>query len=71
MLIERPDRKAAGVSGCLQHKRRHCADQHCLGHTLCAVAADVAGDLTAPGGMTDMDHVFRSSSSTSVARSSA
>ena len=35
------------------------ADQHRLGHALGAVAADVAGDFAAAGGVADVDRVLQ------------
>ena len=49
--------QAPGVCGCLQHDRRHGANQHRLGDALRAVAADVAGDFSAAGGVTHVDCV--------------
>src|SRR5581483_7168099 len=56
-LVERLDRETAGVGGRLQHQRGDGADKHGLGHAPGAVAADVAGDLAAAGGMADVDRV--------------
>ncbi len=47
------------MAGCLQHQRRHRADQHGLGHTFRAVAADIAGDFAAARGVADMDRVLQ------------
>ena len=58
-LVERFHRQAAGIGGRLQHQRRHRADQHGLGHALRAVAADVAGDFAAAGGVADVDRVLQ------------
>ena len=58
-LVERLHRQAAGIGGRLQHQRRHRADQHGLGDTLRAVAADVAGDFAAAGGVADVDRVLQ------------
>jgi hypothetical protein len=55
--VEDIDRQAAGVGVRLQHQRRRRADQHGLGDAFRAVAADVAGDLTAACRMTDVDRV--------------
>ena len=54
-LIEHLDRQAAGIGGGLQHERRDRTDEHGFGDALGAVAADVAGDFAAAGGMADMD----------------
>ena len=48
-----------GLAGGLQHHRRNGADQHRLGHALRAVAADVAGDFAAAGGVADVDGVLQ------------
>lgn len=55
--VERLHRQAAGIGGRLQHQRRHRADQHGLGDTFRAVAADIAGHFAAARGVTDMDRV--------------
>ena len=57
-LIEGLHRQAARVGDGLQHDRRHRADQHRPGHALRAVAAQVAGDLAAAGGVADMDRAL-------------
>ena len=58
-LVERLDRQAAGIGRRLQHQRRHRADQHGLGHAFRAVAADVASDFAAAGGVADVDRVLQ------------
>ena len=58
-LVEDLDRQAAGIGGRLQHQRRDRADQHGLGDALRAVAADVAGDFAAAGGVADVDRVLQ------------
>jgi hypothetical protein len=58
-LIERVDRQPDGIGGRLQHQRRHRADEHGLGHTFGAVAADIAGDFAAAHGVPDMDRVLQ------------
>ena len=50
--------KAGGVGGSLEHQRRDCADEDGLGDAAGAVAADVAGDLAAAGGVAHVDCVF-------------
>ena len=70
--VEHLHRQAAGIGGGFQHQRRHGADQHGLGDTLRAVAADIAGNFAAARG--DGRHgsrLFRSSVSMSSERSSA
>ena len=57
--VEDVDRQAAGVSGRFQHQRRHRADQHGLGHTLGAVAADIAGDFATARGVADVDRALQ------------
>jgi hypothetical protein len=57
--VEHLDRRAAGIGRRLQHQRRHRADQHGLGDALGAVAADIARDFAAAGGVADMDRVFQ------------
>ena len=59
-LIEHLDRQAAGIGGGFQHERRDRTDEHGFGDALGAVAADVAGDFAAAGGMADMDRVLES-----------
>ena len=56
-LIERLDRRAGRIGGCLQHQRWDGADQHRLGHSLRVVATDIAGDFAAARGVADMDRV--------------
>ena len=51
--VEHLYRRAAGIGVRLEHQRRHRAQQHGLGDALGAVAADVAGNLTAAGRMAD------------------
>lgn len=63
-LVERFHRQTAGIGRCLQHQRRHRADQHGLGDTLGAMAANIAGDFAAAHGVTDMDRVFIDKKST-------
>ena len=63
-LVEHLDRHAAGIGRRLQHQRRHGADQHRLGDALRAVAADIAGDFAAAGGVADMDRVLQIERST-------
>ena len=57
--VEDLDRQAAGIGGGLEHERRDGADEDGLGDALGAVAADVAGDFAAAGGMADVDGVFQ------------
>ena len=57
-LIKRLDRRAAGIGVRLQHQRWDRADQHGLGHTRRAVAADITGDVAAAGGVADVDGVL-------------
>ena len=57
MPVEHRDRRAARVGWRLQHQRRHSGDQHGLGHTLRAVAGNIAGDFAAAGGVADVDGV--------------
>jgi hypothetical protein len=58
-LVEDLDRQAAGIAGRLEHQGRNRADQNRLRHAPGAVASDVARDLTAAGGMADMDRVVQ------------
>ena len=50
---------AAGIGGRLQHEGRHRADQHRLGDAFRAVAADIASDLAAAGGVANVDRVLQ------------
>ena len=59
MLVECFHWQAAGIRRSFEHQRRHRADQHGLGDTFRALAADVAGDFSAAGGMADMDRVIQ------------
>ena len=56
--VEYRNRQAARISRRLHHQRRHRCDQNGLCHPLGAVAGDVASNLAAAGGMTDMDGVL-------------
>jgi hypothetical protein len=56
--VEDIDRQTAGIGRRLQHQRRDCTDQNRLRDALRAVAANVAGDFAAVGGVADMDRVF-------------
>src|SRR5262249_32976796 len=53
-LVEYLDRRSTRIGRRLEHERRYGGNQHGLGHTLRAVAGDVAGDLAAASGVTDM-----------------
>ena len=57
--VEDLHRQAPGIILGLQHERRHRADQHGLGHPLGAVAADIAGNFTAAGGMPDVNRLVQ------------
>ena len=66
-VVERPladaveylDRQSAGIARRPQHQRRHRADQDELGDPSAAMAADIAGDLAAAGGMADQHDVLQ------------
>src|SRR3989440_9424943 len=58
-LVERLDWRAAWIGLRLQHQWRHRAYQHGLGQARGAVAADVAGHLTAAGGMADQHRLVQ------------
>ena len=49
--VEKLDRQTLGIGGGLQHERWHCGDQHGLGDSARSVAADVARDFSASGGV--------------------
>lgn len=57
-LIERLNRRAAGIRCRLYHDRRNRTDQDRLGHTFRSVATDVARLFSTTSGMTDVDRVF-------------
>src|SRR5262249_14496867 len=56
--IEHRDGGAAGVERCLANRRGASANKNRRGHTLGAIATDVAGDFAAAGRVTDMDRLF-------------
>jgi hypothetical protein len=51
--------KALRIGRCLDHKRRHRADQRCLGYPAFALPTQIARPLAAAGGMADMDDTFQ------------
>jgi hypothetical protein len=65
------ERQAAGVGLGLEHQRGDRAEQDGLGDARGAVAADVARDLAAAGGVADQDGVVQVERAMTSARSSA
>ena len=56
--VEDREGEAARILFRLQHERWHGADEHRLGDTFGAMAAEIAGNLAAAGGMPNHDGIL-------------